>query len=69
MIHCYYATPKGSKPIKAETKWYLDIRDSNDLLNQKVTRSANLRNATDAILSITVPSHGKRGSMMSPPPP
>jgi len=60
MIHCYYATPNGSNPIKAETKWYLDIRDSNDLLNQKVTRSSNLRNATNAILSMTVPSSWKK---------
>ena len=60
MFHCYYATPKGSKPIKAETKWYLDIRDSNDLLNQKATRSSNLRNVTNMILSIAVPLSQKK---------
>ena len=33
-VHCFYATKEGSAPIKPKDRWYLEINDGNDLLNQ-----------------------------------
>jgi len=65
----FYATTKGSSPLKTENKWYECIVDAEQLLNKVITRkeSEETKNVTKNLLvNYQTQSPSKKRKLPSP---